>query len=137
VEPTTFFPIATLFAIPTVAYGGWALLTLITGGKIPAGELADWQKTFFRAGHAHAGVLLVLTLVYMLYLPRADFAESTEWVIGIVLFVGVLAQSSGFFLHLALGQPDAPSIGTKVTRAGGLLLGAALIALAVGLIQAA
>ena len=133
-EPTTFFPIVAFIAIPTVAYGGWALLTSITTGKIP---LADWQKNFFRAGHAHAGVLLVLTLVYMLYLPRADFSNSTEWILGIVLFVGVMAQSGGFFLHLALGQPDAPSIGTKVTRAGGLLLGVALLVLAVGLIQAA
>ena len=133
-EPTTFFPIVAFIAIPTVAYGGWALLTSITTGKIP---LEDWQKTFFRAGHAHAGVLLVLTLVYMLYLPRADFSNSTEWILGIVLFVGVMAQSGGFFLHMALGQPDAPSIGTKVTRAGGLLLGVALLVLAVGLIQAA
>lgn len=137
VEPTTLFPIVALLAIPTVAYGGWALLTLITGGKLPSGELADWQKAFFRAGHAHAGVLLVLTLVYMLYLPRANFSESTEWIVGVVLMVGVLAQSGGFFLHLAVGQPGAPSVGTKVTRAGGVFLGAALIALAVGLIQSA
>jgi hypothetical protein len=59
-EPITFFPVVAFIAIPTVAYGGWALLTSITTGKIP---LEDWQKNFFRAGHAHAGVLLVLTLV--------------------------------------------------------------------------
>jgi hypothetical protein len=136
-EPTTILPIVAFLVIPTVEYGGWALLTSITGGKIAAGELADWQKTFFRAGHAHAGVLLVLTLVYLLYLPRAGFSDSTEWIAGIVLLVGVMAQSGGFFLHLAVGQPDGPSIGTKVTRGGGLLIAAALITVAVGLIQSA
>jgi hypothetical protein len=136
-EPTTILPIAVFLIIPTVEYGGWALLTIITGGRIPPGELADWQKSFFRAGHAHAGVLLVLALVYLLYLPRAGFSDSTEWIAGIALLVGVMAQSGGFFLHLAVGQQDAPSIGTKVTRAGGLIIGAALITLAVGLIQSA
>jgi hypothetical protein len=48
-----------------------------------------------------------------------------------------MAQSGGCFLHMAMGQPDGPSIGTKVTRGGGVLIGAALITLAVGLIQTA
>ena len=44
----------------------------------------------------------MLTLVYMLCLPRTDFSDSTEWIVGIVLVVGVLAQSGGFSLHLAV-----------------------------------
>jgi hypothetical protein len=54
-----------------------------------------------------------------------------------VLIAGVLAQSGGFFLHLGVGQPGVPSIGTKLTRAGAVLIGASLVALAVGLIQTA
>jgi hypothetical protein len=88
-------------------------------------------------GHAHAGVLLVLTLVYLLYLPRADFSDGLEWAAGGVLIAGVLAQSGGFFVHIAVGQVGAPSSGTKLTRAGAALVGAALITLAVGLIQIA
>jgi hypothetical protein len=63
-------------------------------------------------------VLLVLTLVYLLYLPRADFSDTTEWIAGIVLLAGVAAQSGGFFLHMAVGQPGGPSVGTKLTRTG-------------------
>jgi hypothetical protein len=48
-----------------------------------------------------------------------------------------LAQSGGFFLHLAVGQPGRPSVGTKLTRGGGLIIGAALITMAIGLIQTA
>ena len=66
-EPTNVLPIVAVFSLVTVEYGGWALLTFLTGRE----GLSDWQKGFFRAGHAHAGVLLVLTLVYLLYLPRA------------------------------------------------------------------
>ena len=132
-EPTNVLPIVAILSLVTVEFGGSALLGYLTGRE----GLSDWQKGFFRAGHAHAGVLLVLSLVYMLYLPRAGFSSATEWMVGIVLLVGVMAQSGGFFLHMAMGRPDGPSIGTKVTRGGGLLIGAALITLAVGLIQTA
>jgi hypothetical protein len=59
------------------------------------------------------------------------------WIAGGVLIAGVLAQSGGFFLHLGVGQDGAPSAGTKLTRTGAILIGAALVALALGLIQAA
>jgi hypothetical protein len=132
-EPTTVLPIAAIISLVTVEYGGWALLTFLTGRE----GLADWQKGFFRAGHAHAGVLLVLALVYLLYLPRADFSNGLEWVAGGVLLAGVLAQSGGFFLHMAVGEPGEPSAGTKLTRAGAALIAAALVILAVGLIGTA
>jgi hypothetical protein len=38
-------------------------------------------------------------------------------------------------LHLAASRPDRPSVDTKLTRSGALLIAAALITLAVGLIQ--
>jgi hypothetical protein len=132
-EPTNILPIASVLSLVSVEYGGWALLTFITGRE----GLAQWQRGFFRAGHAHAGVLLVLSLVYLLYLPRADFSDGLEWVAGGVLLAGVLAQSGGFFLHLAIGQEGEPSAGTKLTRAGATLIAAALVTLAVGLIQTA
>jgi hypothetical protein len=79
----------------------------------------------------------VLSLVYLLYLPRADFSDGLEWVAGGVLLAGVLAQSGGFFLHLAIGHEGEPSPGTKLTRAGATLIAAALVTLAIGLIQTA
>jgi hypothetical protein len=132
-EPTNVLPIVAIIALVSVEYGGWALLTFLSGRA----GLADWQKGFFRAGHAHAGVLLILSLVYLLYLPRADFSDGLEWLAGGVLLAGVLAQSGGFFLHLGLGQPGQPSAGTKLTRTGALLIAAALLTLAVGLIDTA
>jgi hypothetical protein len=133
VEPTNILPIAAVLSLVTVEYGGWALLSFISGRE----GLADWQKGFFRAGHAHAGVLLVLSLVYLLYLPRADFSDALEWAAGGVLLTGVLAQSGGFFLHLGVGEQGEPSAGTKLTRAGAALIAAALVTLAIGLIQTA
>ncbi|WP_433508873.1 hypothetical protein ACQP2T_33435 [Nonomuraea sp. CA-143628] len=133
-EPTKVLPIIAIASLVTVEFGGHALLRFITTDR---DKLGEFRERFFRAGHAHAGVLLLLSLVYLLYLPRAGFSDGLEWLAGGVLLAGVLAQSGGFFLHLAVGEQGARSSGTMVTRAGGLLLAAALIALAVGLVGGA
>lgn len=128
-DPARWLPVLALVALPSVAYGGWALLTFITGRE----GLSPAQQRFFRDGHAHAGVLLVLSLVYFSYLPDTDFSDALQWVAGLTMLVGVLAQAGGFFVHMAAGGQSAPSAGTKLTRAGALLIGAALLALAAGL----
>jgi hypothetical protein len=113
-----------------VEYGGWALLGFLT----ERGNLGEFREKFFRAGHAHAGVLLVLSLVYFLYLDRTGYSNGVRWLAGSLLLVGIIAQSGGFFIHLWLGQPDRSSLGTVVTRTGALLLAVALVMLAIGLI---
>ncbi len=53
-----------------------------------------------------------------------------------VVLVGILAQSGGFFLHMAIGQPGAPSLGTTITSLGAVLLAGAILILVYGLITA-
>jgi hypothetical protein len=131
VEPTKIYPIVTVLSLVTVEYGGWALLSFVSARR---GTLDDFQTQFFRAGHAHAGVLLVLSLVYFLYLgTKTDFAEGTQWIAGAILLAGILAQSGGFFVHLGVGEAGRSSVGTRVTRSGALLIATALVILAVGI----
>jgi hypothetical protein len=129
-EPTRLFPIIVLLSLVTVEYGGWALLGFLTG----RGTLGAFRERFFAAGHAHAGVLLVLSLAYFVYLGRAGYSTGVQWLAGALLLAGVLAQSGGFFVHLGLGQQGRSSPGTILTRAGALLIAAALIIVAIGLI---
>jgi hypothetical protein len=43
-----------LLTVPTIQYGGYFLLTILSGkSNLP---LTDFQKSMFRAGHVHAGV---------------------------------------------------------------------------------
>ena len=53
-------------ALPTVMFGGYSLLRLINHGD----RLTPFQATWFRAGHAHAGVLLLMSLLYFLFLDQ-------------------------------------------------------------------
>jgi hypothetical protein len=132
-EPTLALPVFSLLALVSIEYGGYALLRFLTSG---GGGLGAFREQFFRAGHAHAGVLQVLSLVYFVYLERTDYSSAVQWLAGGLLVVGVLSQSGGFFLHLWRGQPGQRSVGTQVTAAGAVLIAAALITLAVGLIRA-
>jgi hypothetical protein len=108
------FPIIVLFSLVTVEYGGWALLGFLTG----QGARNAFRRQFFRAGHAHAGVLLVLSRVYFIYLGRAGYSTAAQWIAGALL----LAPSEGFFVHLGMGGEGRSSAGTMLTRTGALLL---------------
>ena len=132
-QPTRVLPAVSVLSLIGVEYGGWALLGFLTG----RGQLGRFREQFFRAGHAHAGVLSVLSLVYFLYLDRTGYSDGVKWLAGSLLLLGIIAQSGGFFIHLGLGQPNSSSLGTVVTRLGAVLLAAALIILAVGLLRSA
>lgn len=131
-EPTRFFAIITLIALPTVMYGGYALLGMLQRGP----GLSDFQRTYFRAGHAHAGVLQVLALVYLLYLGQTTVDDGLQWLVCVALFVGILAQSGGFFIHMATGEEGKSSTGTTVTTIGAVILAVAVVFLAAALIWA-
>ena len=55
-------------ALVTVETGGLYLVRIVTGRE----DVTPFQEKFARAGHAHAGVLLVLALVCQ---PFADAAD--------------------------------------------------------------
>jgi hypothetical protein len=61
-------------ALPTVMYGGYSLLQLINRGNV----LTPFQVTWFRAGHAHAGVLLLMSLLYYTFLDRTPFSPAVK-----------------------------------------------------------
>ncbi len=115
-----------LLALPTVMFGGFSLLRLSL-----ANRLNDYQRGMFRAGHAHAGVLLVLSLASVSLMAFIGIGIGWIWFLGAVLVVGALAQSGGFFLDLAIGRPDRWSAGTTLTVVGAVLLSIAMVVLAI------
>jgi len=60
-----------LIAVPTVGFGGLALLGMLT--RRTSGYLDNpLRQNIFRAGHAHAGVWLVFALVALLWVDQTD-----------------------------------------------------------------
>ena len=132
-QPTRVLPAVSVLSLISVEYDGWALLGFLTG----RGQLGHFREQFFRAGHAHAGVLLVLSLAYFLHLDRTGYSDGVKWLAGSFLLAGIMAQSGGFFIHFGLGKANRSSVGTVVTRLGAVLIAVALIILAVGLLKSA
>ena len=130
-DPIRLFSIISWIALPTVMFGGYSLLGLMARGNT---WLTPFRATYFRAGHAHAGVFLVVSLPYYIYLAQTPFSSGLKLVACIVLLIGVLAQSGGFFLHMLAGKPGRLSAGNIVTILGALLLAFAALLLAYGLI---
>ncbi|MGK3205344.1 hypothetical protein [Amycolatopsis sp. MEPSY49] len=124
--PAQLFTVIALVSLPTVMYGGYALM-----GILRDRELTEHQRAMFRAGHAHAGVLLVLALVVLQILSRTSLSDTTLWITCFLLLFGILAQSGGFFLHLL---PNRGKLGGRVTSVGAVLLAAAVLVTAYGVV---
>ena len=129
--PVKVFTAIALISLPTVMFGGISLLRLLVARK-----LTEFQVAYFRAGHAHAGVLLVLSLVVLDLISHTDLSRAGQWIVGTLLLVGVLAQSGGMFLHMGIGKPGRWSAGNTLTSIGALLLAGALLTAAVAVIAA-
>lgn len=88
-----------LLAAITVTTGGW-LLTQIIQGKV---EATGFQKSFYRAGHAHAGVLIVLGLICLLLTEATSLTGGWLWLSRTGVLIAAIVMPAGFFLS-ALGK---------------------------------
>ena len=85
----------TLFIIvPTIEFGGTFLLRLLSGEKP---QFTEFQRSMFRAGHAHAGVLVILALVAQIFMDQARLPETLGWAARIGFVLAALLVSGGFF----------------------------------------
>lgn len=122
-----------LFSLVFVETGGLYLVRLVRGSA-PA---TQFQVSFARAGHAHAGVLLILSLVALLYADAADLDGLVGWLGRSGVPVAALLMSGGFFLSSMGRDVTAPNRLIVMVYAGAVSLATGLSSLAIGLLQAA
>src|ERR1700745_4349034 len=68
-----------LVIIPTVMYGGLTLLSMIIGNS-PGVYDNPLRHDLWRAGHSHAGVYLILSLVMLRYVDEALLSPFWKWI---------------------------------------------------------
>lgn len=132
---TKLFAGITFLSIPTIEYGGTFLLSLLSGGH-PDMALTEFQRAMFRAGHAHAGVLVMLSLLAQLFLDHVRLKR--PWVLfERVSFVAAALLISGGFFGAAAGEgATTPGPLIALLWLGVALLTVALTGLGVGLLRA-
>lgn len=121
-----------LLVVVTVAYGGTFLLRVGTG-RVPANDL---QRTFFRAGHAHAGVLIILGLVVRLLLAQSDAVPGWSRVLADGVLYAAVLMPAGFFLSVLGRDPERPNGLRALIWLGAASLAVGLVGAGLGLIQA-
>jgi hypothetical protein len=131
-ETTRLTAAILLFALVTVETGGLYLLAVVRGA-VPS---TPFQRSFARAGHAHAGVLLILSLVGLLYADAAGLAGGVGTVARSGVPLAALLMSGGFFLSSVGAGRERPNRFVLLVYIGGAALAAGLVALGIGLLTA-
>ena len=123
-----------LITLPTVEFGGQFLLRQLIS---PNAHYIDnpVREDIFRAGHAHAGVLMVLALICQVLADQATLPPALVWAIRLAVPLSAILMSAGFFFSMPSAAATHPSGVIALTFAGGALLAVALLGLAVGLLR--
>ncbi|HEY3995858.1 MAG TPA: hypothetical protein VGM40_07855 [Mycobacterium sp.] len=118
-----------ILSIVTIAYGGTFVLR-VTRGSLPANDL---QKSFFRAGHAHAGVLVMLGLL-VLTMEQLNNVRSPYPAFSLAILFAAILMPAGFFLSVIGRDPSRPNRAIVLLWIGAGTLTVGLVASGLGLI---
>jgi hypothetical protein len=96
-----------LITVPTIQYGGYFLLTSLMNKS--SGYMDNHlRQNFFRAGHAHAGVIVIRSLVCQILADAAVLPTAMLWLVRIGVPLAAILISAGFFFSVL--PPNAPRL---------------------------
>ncbi len=122
-----------LVVFPTVILGGVSLLGLLIDD--PAYRANQLRQDLWRAGHAHAGVLLVLALVALRYVHDADLGPLAAGFARHSIPAAAILLPAAFFLSVTDPGATEPNSMISLAYLGAPLLAAGLVTLGVGLLR--
>ncbi|HEX5833693.1 MAG TPA: hypothetical protein VFY34_07565 [Pyrinomonadaceae bacterium] len=123
-----------LVVLPTVMFGGLSLLKFLTSNE--AGYVDNpLRQDLFRAGHAHAGVYLVLSLVMLRYVDEAVLGPFWKWLARTGAPIAAILIPAAFFLSVHSPGAREPNGLINLAYVGAFFLAAAVLTLGVGLIR--
>lgn len=123
-----------LITVPTIQYGGYFLLTSLMNKS--SGYMDNpLRQNFFRAGHAHAGVIVILSLVCQVLADSAVLPSGLLWAVRLAIPLAAILISAGFFFAvLPLNATQAgPAVG--LIYLGAVCLAFGVLTLGVGLLR--
>lgn len=124
-----------LIIVPTIQYGGTFLLTSLMNKN--SGYMDNpLRQNFFRAGHAHAGVIALLALICQMLADSARLPVPLLWFVRIGVPLAAVLISAGFFFSVL--SPTATQAGGAVSLiyVGAVVLAIGVVSLGIGLFRA-
>jgi len=123
-----------LITVPTIQYGGYFLLTSLMS-KTSGYMENPLRQNFFRAGHAHAGVIVILSLVCQIFADSAIIPSPFVWLVRIGVPLSAILISAGFFFSMLPPSAAQPSGALMLIYVGAVILATSVITLGIGLIR--
>ena len=121
-----------LLTIVAIEYGGWFMLRVVRGRQ----PTTPFQQAFFRAGHAHAGVLVTLALVGQILADAARMSGPLAVLAHNGIWAAAILMPAGFFLSAAGRGITAPTRFIALLYAGVVALALGVVSLGIGLLAA-
>ena len=123
-----------LILVPTIQFGGYFLLTALIDRE--SGYMANaLRQNFFRAGHAHAGVITLLSLICLLLVDATRLSEAARWLVRVGVPVSGMLISAGFFFSVLSPAATEPNRAVYLIYAGAVVLAVSVLSLGVGLLR--
>jgi drug/metabolite transporter superfamily protein YnfA len=124
-----------LVVIPTVMFGGLTLLSALTK-NVPGYNDNPLRHDLWRAGHAHAGVYLILSLVMLRYVDETRLSPFWKWLARTGAPIAAILIPAAFFLSVVSPTATRPNGLMNLAYVGAVFLAGAVVTLGVGLIRA-
>lgn len=123
-----------LVVFPTVVYGGVSLLRFLVDGS--SGYLDNpLREDLFRAGHAHAGVLLILSLLALRYVDEARLSEGWKRYVRSSIPLAAILLPAAYFFSVLSPSATKPNGMIYLAYVGAVVLALGLFVLGIGLLR--
>jgi hypothetical protein len=119
-----------LLTILFVEFGGWTVLRMVRGQR----PSTEFQTSFARAGHAHAGVLVTLALVGLILVDAAEVSGLAAFLARNGIWAAAVLMPAGFFLSSAGRDVVRPNRLILLLYAGMAALALGVASLGIGLL---
>ena len=124
-----------LITVPTIQYGGYFLLTSLMSRN--SGYMENpLRQNFFRAGHAHAGVIVILSLICEMLADSATLPVPLLWFVRIGVPLAAILISAGFFFSVLPPTATKANGAVSLIYLGAVVLAVAVVSLGIGLLRA-
>lgn len=121
-----------LILLPTVVFGGVSILTLLI--RDPRYRQNPLRQQLWRAGHAHAGITLIISLIALIYVDQTTLTETWRNIVRMAIPAAAIFLPAAFFLSVLSPAATKPNILINLACEGAISLTFGLIVLGVGLL---
>ena len=122
-----------LVILPTVMLGGVSILTLLIG--TPEYMANKLRQDLWRAGHAHAGVFLILALIALRYVDEAALSDGAKRFVRSGIPSAAIILPLAFFFAVLTPDATKPNAMINLAYVGAVVLALAVVTLGIGLIR--